>query len=236
MKLLPTASQTVGPFLHIGLSWLTIEHIAPTDCRGHRVTIEGRVVDGDGRPVNDALVEIWQANADGRYSHPEDTRASLTPNSSPLSAGSAGEKGERVSPLTRNTSPLSTEERGEGVSRLSPWGGGVGGEGGFRGFGRVPTDADGRYRFFTIKPGPVADPQGGLQAPHLLVSVFMRGLLKRLVTRMYFPDEPRNTDDRVLRLVPIQRRGTLVARPKENGELEWNIILQGASETVFFDC
>ena len=100
----------------------------------------------------------------------------------------------------------------------------------------MSTDADGRYQYFTIKPGPVADPQGGHQAPHLLVSVFMRGLLKRLVTRMYFPDEPRNTDDRVLRLVPIQRRGTLVARPKENGELEWNIILQGASETVFFDC
>jgi len=183
MKLLPTASQTVGPFLHIGLSWLIIERLTAPNCPGQRVSIEGRVLDGDGRPVTDALVEIWQANADGRYAHPEDV-----------------------------------------------------GEGGFRGFGRVPTDADGRYRFFSIKPGPVAHPQGGLQAPHLLVSVFMRGLLKRLVTRMYFPNEPRNADDFVLRLVPVERRGTLVARARANGELEWNIILQGVGETVFFEC
>src|SRR5262245_29065633 len=152
MKLLPTASQTVGPFLHIGLSWLTIERLAASDCPGQRVRIQGRVLDGDGRPVTDALVEIWQANTAGKYAHPEDT----------------------------------------GAAPLTP---------GFRGFGRVPTDAEGRFRFFTIKPGPVADPQRGLQAPHLLISIFMRGLLKRLVTRMYFPDEPQNADDRVLRLV-----------------------------------
>jgi protocatechuate 3,4-dioxygenase alpha subunit len=132
-------------------------------------------------------VEIWQADANGRYAHSEDTRAvPLTP--------------------------------------------------GFRGFGRVPTDGDGRYRCFTIKPGPVADPHGGLQAPHLVVSVFMRGLLKRLVTRMYFPDEPLNADDRALRLVPVQRRGTLVARQAPGDELAWDIVLQGADETVFFDC
>lgn len=183
MKLLPTASQTVGPYMHIGLSWLTIESLAAPGCPGQRISIEGRVLDGDGRPVTDALVEIWQANADGRHAHSENA-----------------------------------------------------GDGSFRGFGRVPTDADGRYRFFTIKPGPVAGPHGGLQAPHVLVSVFMRGLLKRLVTRIYFPDEPRNADDLVLRLVPVERRGTLVARPKAGGELEWNVILQGAGETVFFDC
>jgi protocatechuate 3,4-dioxygenase alpha subunit len=187
MKLLPTASQTVGPYLHIGLAWLTIDRLAAPDCSGQHFQIEGRVLDGDGQPVTDALVEIWQADAHGKYAHPEDSRDL---------------------PLTR----------------------------GFRGFGRVPTDADGRFRFFTIKPGPVADGYGGSQAPHLLVSVFMRGLLKRLVTRMYFPDEPRNADDRVLRLVPPERRGTLVARPMAPGVLEWNIVLQGAGETVFFDC
>src|SRR5262249_52771215 len=122
MKLLPTASQTVGPFLHIGLGWLTVDRVAAPDCPGRHLTLGGRVLDGDGRPVTDALVEIWQADANGRYAHPEDR-----------------------------------------------------GEGGFRGFGRVPTDAAGRYRFFTIKPGPVADPRGGLQAPHLMVSLFMRG-------------------------------------------------------------
>jgi protocatechuate 3,4-dioxygenase alpha subunit len=187
MKLLPTASQTVGPYLHIGLAWLTIDRVAAPNCPGQQLQIGGHVLDGDGRPVIDGLVEIWQADAQGRYAHPEDPRAvPLTP--------------------------------------------------GFRGFGRVPTDADGRYRFFTIKPGPVADPHGGLQAPHLVVSVFMRGLLKRLVTRVYFPDEPRNADDRVLCLVPVERRGTLVARPVASDELEWDLILQGAGETVFFDC
>jgi protocatechuate 3,4-dioxygenase alpha subunit len=187
MKLLPTASQTVGPYLHIGLAWLTIDRVAAPGCPGQHLAVGGCVLDGDGRPVTDALVEVWQADAHGRYAHPEDTRkVPLTP--------------------------------------------------GFRGFGRVPTDGDGRYRFFTIKPGPVADPKGGLQAPHLVVSVFMRGLLKRLVTRVYFPDELRNADDRVLRLVPAERRGTLVARQTASDELAWDIILQGAGETVFFDC
>jgi protocatechuate 3,4-dioxygenase alpha subunit len=199
MKLLPTASQTVGPFLHIGLAWLTIDRLAAPDCPGQHFKIEGRVLDGDSRPVSDALVEIWQADAHGRYAHPEDTHEPLTP------------------------TPRPARERGRG-------------EEGFRGFGRVPTDADGRFRFFTIKPGPVADGHGGYQAPHLLVSVFMRGLLKRLVTRMYFPDEPRNADDRVLRLVPAERRATLVARPRARDELEWDILLQGPGETVFFDC
>ena len=187
MKLLPTASQTVGPYLHIGFDWLTIERIAASDCPGEHFKLEGRVLDGDGQPVPDALVEIWQADAQGKFAHPEDTRdLPLTP--------------------------------------------------GFRGFGRVPTDADGRFRFFTIKPGAVADPQGGLQAPHLLVSVFMRGLLKRLVTRVYFPDKLQYVNDRVLQLVPAERRESLVARRVADGELEWNIILQGPSETVFFDC
>jgi protocatechuate 3,4-dioxygenase alpha subunit len=187
MKLLPTASQTVGPYLHIGLAWLTLDRLAAPDCPGQHVAVGGRVLDGDGRPVPDALVEIWQANTHGRYAHPEDTsEAPLTP--------------------------------------------------GFRGFGRVPTDADGRFRFWTIKPGPVADGHGGWQAPHLLVSVFMRGLLKRLVTRLYFPDEPRNADDSVLRLVPAERRATLVARQAAADRLEWDIVLQGNGETVFFDC
>jgi protocatechuate 3,4-dioxygenase alpha subunit len=187
MKLLPTASQTVGPYLHIGLAWLTIDRLAAADGTGQRIKIGGRVLDGDGQPVTDALVEIWQANAHGKYAHPEDTQEA---------------------PLTL----------------------------GFRGFGRVPTDAEGRYQFFTIKPGLVPDPTGGRQAPHLLVSVFMRGLLKRLVTRVYFPDEPANAEDRVLQLVPAERRGTLIAHRMAGDELEWDIVLQGDGETVFFDC
>jgi protocatechuate 3,4-dioxygenase, alpha subunit len=177
MRLLPTPSQTVGPYLHIGLAWLTIDRVAPLDLPGEHVTIDGQVLDGDGQPVTDAVVEIWQANAAGQFGHP-----------------------------------------------------------GFGGFGRVLTDAYGRFQFQTIKPGTVADPEGGQQAPHLLVSVFMRGLLKRLVTRLYFPDEPRNADDYVLRQVPPERRKTLVARQAAPGRLEWNVHLQGDNETVFFDC
>jgi protocatechuate 3,4-dioxygenase alpha subunit len=97
----------------------------------------------------------------------------------------------------------------------------------FRGFGRVATDATGRFRFTTVKPGRV-----GGQAPHLVVSVLARGVLNRLATRMYFPDPP---DDPVLAVVPPARRRTLIARPAADGALEWDIILQGADETVFFE-
>jgi len=106
---------------------------------------------------------------------------------------------------------------------------------GFRGFGRTETDADGGFRFVTIKPGPVAHPLGPLQAPHLEVSVFARGLLKRLATRMYFPDEEQaNAADPVLSSVETARRATLVAR-EADGRLRWDVRLQGDGETVFFD-
>src|SRR5262249_1423144 len=105
----------------------------------------------------------------------------------------------------------------------------------FRGFGRVPTDERGAFRFTTVKPGRVPGPAGRRQAPHLLVTVFMRGLLRHLVTRMYFPDQPANADDLVLNLVPADRRATLIARAAGVGVLEWDIVLQGRGETVFFD-
>jgi len=179
MSLQATTSQTVGPFLHIGLTWLICENLAPARVKGERVSITGRVIDGDGKPVNDALVEIWQANAAGKY----------------------GQKG-------------------------------------FRGFGRSATDDQGAFRFQTIKPGRVPGPDGRLQAPHLAVNIFMRGLLKQLVTRIYFPGEAANAQDAVLARVPQARRGTLIAKKAaaKNGALEWNVSLQGRDETVFFDC
>ena len=189
MTLQATTSQTVGPYLHIGLTWLNNDTIAGPGVAGERLTIQGRVVDGDGKPVNDALVEIWQANAQGKYAHPED----------------------------KQDKPL---------------------EKGFKGWGRVPTDDKGAFRFSTIKPGRVPGPGGGMQAPHLAITVFMRGQLKQLVTRIYFPGDAANADDAVLKLVPAARRATLIARPVAgaNATLEWNVILQGADETVFFDC
>jgi protocatechuate 3,4-dioxygenase alpha subunit len=164
---------------------MVIEDLAPAGVAGERVRIEGRVIDGDGKPVNDAAVEIWQANGQGRYASPADARSE---------------------PLER----------------------------GFRGYGRSLTDDAGAFRFRTIKPGRVPGPDGRSQAPHLLVTVFMRGLLKQLVTRMYFPDDAANADDPVLALVPRERRPTLIAR-RRGDVLEWNIVLQGQDETVFFD-
>lgn len=110
--------------------------------------------------------------------------------------------------------------------------------GGFTGFGRSGTDAEGSFEFVTVKPGRVPGPAGTEQAPHILVSVFARGLLKQLVTRIYFPDEEEaNAADPVLSEVDEERRSTLIAQP-ENGVLRFDVRLQcgpaGEPETVFF--
>jgi len=193
MSLPAATSQTVGPFFSIGFTWQNVDHLAPAGVSGERVKIVGCVLDGDGQPVPDGIVEIWQANSHGKYAHPEDTQE-------------------------------------------KPF------EKGFTGYGRVPTDEEGRFSFTTIKPGPAPGPDGPggektLQAPHIVVSVFMRGLLRRLVTRIYFPDEPANTSDFALNKVDPSRRNTLIAKRIDSGSgsLQWDVILQGPNETVFFD-
>ena len=186
MSLRASTSQTIGPYLRIGLEWMVIEDLAPQGVAGERVRIEGRIVDADGKPVNDAAVEIWQANSHGKHASPEDAQ----------------------------DKPL---------------------EQGFRGYGRSLTDEAGGFRFRTIKPGQVPGPDGKLQAPHITVTIFMRGLLKQLQTRMYFPDDSANAEDPVLTLVPAERRATLIAKKRGDGVLEWNVALQGKNETVFFD-
>ncbi len=190
--LYPTTSQTVGPYLHIGLSGLNCADLTAglPSLDTPPVIIEGRVTDGQGNPVPEGMIEIWQADAHGVYQHPDDPRYS------------------------------GTDKKGNG----------------FTGFGRVPTEPDGSFRITTIKPGRVAGPDDTLQAPHLVVSLFMRGLLKHLSTRMYFPDEAvANEQDWILRQVPAARRATLVAQAGGNGIMRWNVNLQGAGETVFFD-
>lgn len=182
--LIVTPSQTVGPYFRIGAEWLYLADLAGPPAVGSRRTIRGRVLDGDGKPVDDALLEVWQADARGGY--PETTRP---PD--------------------------------------------------YAGFGRIATDARGAFSFTTVKPGRVAGPEGTLQAPHLAVNVFMRGLLRHLVTRVYFPDEAEaNAADPVLGLVEPGRRATLVPRPDpaDASALTWDVILQGPNETVFFDC
>jgi protocatechuate 3,4-dioxygenase alpha subunit len=183
-----TPSHTVGPFLAIGLPWPDGPFVVPEGTPG-AITITGRVFDGAGDPVPDALVETWQAGPDGRFAHPDDPR------------GAAGQ--------------------------------------GFRGFGRCPTGPDGSYRIVTLKPGALPSPGGGTEAPHLDVSVFARGLLDRVVTRVYFPDEAQaNAADPVLASAGgTDRVATLVARPDPEAadRLVFDIHLQGDRETVFFD-
>lgn len=108
----------------------------------------------------------------------------------------------------------------------------------FTGYGRIATGANGAFRFTTIKPGPVQEGDSNSQAPHIAVNVFMRGLLKHLVTRIYFPDEPSNHNDPILNSVPVERRSTLVAQIAGSDPtlLTWDVVLQGKHETVFFDC
>ena len=168
-----TPSQTVGPFLSIGLQWDDGPYVVPGDTPG-AFWLRGVVRDGAGAVVQDALVETWQADPDGRFG------------------------------------------------------------GAFRGFGRCPTDGDGQYAIRTRKPGPVAAPDGGTQAPHIDVSVFARGLLHRVVTRIYFAGEPANAADPILAAVPADRRVTLIATPAGDG-YRFDIRLQGTDETVFFD-
>lgn len=205
-----TPSQTVGPFFHYALPWkggadlvgksdmgarqdlfpddhYVLNLSSPTGMPvGEPIEIAGRVIDGEGAVVVDAMIEIWQANAAGRYRSIDDPR-------------------EHVA--------------------IDPH---------FTGFGRSSTSIEGEYRFRTIRPGRVPGPDGVLQAPHLAVSVFGRGLVKRLATRIYFADGAGNDADPVLALVPEARRQTLIAR-RVDGIWRLDIVLQGAGETVFFD-
>ncbi len=172
MSLPATPSQTVGPYLALGLPWedgpYAVHESAPDAIR-----IAGVVLDGQGEPIPDALVETWQSD------------------------------------------PPASES--------------------FRAFARCPTDDEGRWYVVTLPPRSVPGPGGTTQAPHLAVSVFARGLLHRVVTRIYFADrEEANAADPVLLSVPSARRDTLLAQPTDDG-YRFDIRLQGPGETVFFD-
>ncbi|MBM3531685.1 MAG: protocatechuate 3,4-dioxygenase subunit alpha [Alphaproteobacteria bacterium] len=178
-----TPFQTVGPFFRFGLIFEGCDRpVGATE--GNRIVVEGVVKDGAGAPVPDALIETWQADAAGRYHHPEDGRA--------------------------------------GTDRF------------FDGFRRAATDGDGRFILTTVKPGAVPGPGNRQQAPHLVVGVFARGVLTRLVTRIYFEDEPANDQDPILERVPADRVKTLVAKRTGDGRYRFDLALQGEDETVFF--
>jgi len=205
-----TPSQTVGPFFHYGLPWKGGADLVGQSDMGARpdlipeghyllnlsspkgpvtgevIEISGRVLDGQGQPIPDAVLEIWQANAAGRYASEDDRREEV--------------------PLDPN----------------------------FIGFGRASTSSEGEYRFRTIRPGRTPGPGNSLQAPHIAVGVLGRGLIKRLCTRIYFEGGEGNDDDPILALVPDARRHTLIAQ-KIDGGYRFDVVLQGAQETVFFD-
>ncbi|WP_256354282.1 MULTISPECIES: protocatechuate 3,4-dioxygenase subunit alpha [unclassified Variovorax] len=189
-----TPSQTVGPYFAYGLTATQYGYdfnqpfdatVALDNATGERIRLEGRVIDGDGIPIFDALVEISQPDGEGRY-------------------------------------PQTVDEASEI---------------GFRAFGRcgTGTDAHKRFVFHTVKPG--AEAPG--EAPHVNAIITMRGMLLHAFTRIYFSDEAEaNAKDAVLQSVPAQRRETLVAQRHEQGGAvvyRFDIHMQGAKETVFFD-
>ena len=166
-----TANQTIGPYWHL------IEHAEWADltrfgASGEVITVGGQVLDGDGAPVADAAIEIWQAD------------------------------------------PPADET--------------------FPGFGRARCDAEGRFRFRTLKPGPVAGRGNAWQAPHLALALHARGVLKPLFSRLYFAGDRRNEADPLLTAITDPaRRETLIARETGPGHWHLDIRLQGAGETVF---
>jgi len=180
-----TPSQTVGPFFHDALPYDLGPRLAGPE-RGGAVRLSGRVFDGEGTPLPDAMLEIWQADESGRF---------------------VDQPGIYAEPAAD----------------------------GFRGFGRCATDAEGRYEFHTVKPAGVPTVDGQAQAPHIAVSVFARGMLRRVVTRVYFDDEAAaNATDPLLSAVDEDRRGTLVASKSDDG-YRFDVRIQGADETVFLD-
>ena len=170
-----SASQTAGPYWHLidHPEWADLTRHG--DAAGERIVLTGRILDGEGAPVTDAMVEIWQADAEGSF------------------------------------------------------------EGAFHGFGRCATDATGTWRFTTIRPGPVRGPGNAVQAPHVVLTIFARGLLRQLVTRLYFGGEPMNVADPVLDAAGSAGRETMIAEPEGGDVWRLDIRLQGPGETVFLD-
>jgi len=193
MDLIPTANQPIGPFYHFALTpgWATGDNsagvMAGPAAQGERIRLTVRVLDRDANPVTNAMIELWQADAGGKYNHHADTQK-------------------------KTADPA------------------------FRGFGRLATDDQGLCLFETVKPGQVPGLKGRVQAPHINVSIYAPGLLRRAVTRIYFDGDPTNASDEILGLVPEDRRPTLMARPGADPSA-WcfDLHLTGPCETVFFD-
>ena len=196
MSLKQTPSQTIGPFFSYGLtpeqsnypnlSSLSSNSLLTDSTIGEQIRLEGKIFDGAGDIVSDAMIEIWQADAEGRYPDPQ---------------------------ISGKANSI------------------------FSGFGRCDTGVDkqNKYIFETIKPGQIDTET----APHINVTIFMRGLLLHVFTRIYFSDEDRsNSADAVLSAVPVDRQKTLIAEKVAGvtpATYVFDVFLQGENETVFFD-
>jgi protocatechuate 3,4-dioxygenase alpha subunit len=182
--LVVTPSQTVGPFFGFALPWPDGPDVVPEGTPG-AFRIYGRVIDGAGDGVPDAMVETWQADPEGRFNHPDDPRGAV--------------------------------------------------DSGFRGFARAGTDVQGNYSILTLKPGPVPGPEGAMQAPHIAVTILSRGLLQRVVTRIYFPDDAElHATDPVLSSLPEGADAKTLIATRTSAGYRHDFHLQGDDETVFF--
>lgn len=197
-RLKESASQTAGPYVHIGLTPNFAEiagvytedlgtKMAGPNAKGERITIVGRVIDGAGAPLRDALVEIWQADAAGLYNSPAEMRGSADAD--------------------------------------------------FTGWGRCPTDMDtGEFRFETVKPGKVPAKDGRPMAPHISFWVVARGINLGLNTRMYFAEDAEaNAADPILARIEHKSRIPTLMAKRDGDVYRFDIHLQGADETIFFD-
>ena len=188
-------TETTGPILgdgRVGELDNDLTRQCASEPQGQRIIVHGRVLEGDGRPVRNTLVEVWQANAAGRYAHPEDTHAA---------------------PLDPN----------------------------FKGAGRALTDDQGRYRFVTVKPGayPWKNHANAWRPAHIHFSLFGRSFGERLITQMYFPDDPLFSLDPIFNSIPDPKvRERLVSRydrsatvPEWAMAFRWDIVLGSGGAT-----
>jgi protocatechuate 3,4-dioxygenase beta subunit len=192
-----TLTEVTGPYFapnEVTPADADLTHAFGGEAIGQRIIVHGRVLDSGGRPVPHTLVEVWQANAAGRYRHPVDAVPG----------------------------PLDPH---------------------FAGGGRVMTDADGRYRFLTVKPGayPWRNHLNAWRPAHIHFSLFGRAFTQRLVTQMYFPDDPLFFQDPILTSIPDERAQLrLISRYDHDTTVdqwalgfEWDIVLRGTGGTPF---
>lgn len=180
-KLSASPSQTLGPFYAYGLLTDEDRVLAGPSASGQRVSIEGVLINAHGDAARDAMIELWQADAEGRYpGHSADADPD------------------------------------------------------FKGFGRVLTNAEGRFSFETVVPGAVAGEGNRSQAPHFAISVFAAGLTRRLITRVYVPDTPELDGDQVLEGLSETARASLIADAKADDKLFIQLNLGGDAPTAFF--